>query len=212
MDPIIAMFQAVMNNEVTKKGVPKAFNMAEAVGVNLPEEIKKTLTGKPLLKYIMQKWIPAADAILEMIVIHLPSPVAAQKYRVDNLYDGPLDDETANAIRTCDTSPGAPLCMYVSKMVPTTDKGRFYAFGRVFAGRIATGQKCRILGPNYVPGKKTDLWVKNIQRTIVMMGRYVEQVQDVPAGWSPGRSTQTSVGGGGVTVPHGPTVPESWPW
>lgn len=67
-------------------------------------------------------------------------------------------------------------------MVPTSDKGRFYAFGRVFAGTIATGQKVRILGPNYVPGKKTDLWVKNIQRTIIMMGRYVEQVQDIPAG------------------------------
>ena len=67
-------------------------------------------------------------------------------------------------------------------MVPTSDKGRFYGFGRVFAGTIATGQKVRILGPNYVPGKKTDLWVKNIQRTIIMMGRYVEQVQDIPAG------------------------------
>jgi elongation factor 2 len=33
-----------------------------------------------------------------------------------------------------------------------------------------------------VPGKKTDLWVKNIQRTIIMMGRYVEQVADIPAG------------------------------
>lgn len=116
------------------------------------------------------------------IVVHLPSPVAAQKYRVENLYDGPLDDEVAQAIRNCDTSDTAPLCMYVSKMVPTSDRGRFYAFGRVFSGKISTGQKVRLLGPNYVPGKKTDLWVKNIQRTIIMMGRYVEQVQDIPAG------------------------------
>lgn len=47
------------------------------------------------------------------------------------------------------------------------------------SGKIATGQRVRILGPNYVPGKKTDLWVKNIQRTIIMMGRYVEQVSRV---------------------------------
>ena len=53
--------------------------------------------------------------------------------------------------------------MYVSKMVPTSDKGRFYAFGRVFAGKVATGQKCRIMGPNYVPGKKEDLFEKSIQ-------------------------------------------------
>lgn len=181
MDPIIGMFQAVMNNEVTKKGIPKAFNMAEAVGVHIPEEIKKTLTGKPLLKYIMQKWIPAADAILEMIVVHLPSPAAAQQYRVETLYDGPLDDEAATAIRTCDTSDTAPLMMYVSKMIPGADN-RFTAFGRVFSGKIGTGQKVRILGPNYEPGKKNDLFQKSIQRVVIMMGRYTETVADIPAG------------------------------
>jgi len=74
------------------------------------------------------------------------------------------------------------LCVYISKMVPTSDKGRFYAFGRVFSGKIATGQKIRIMGANCVPGKKSELWIKNIQRTDIMMGRYTEQVADVPAG------------------------------
>lgn len=181
MDPIIGMFQAVMNNEVTKKGIPKCFNMMEAVGVTLTEEEKKTLTGKPLLKRIMQKWIPAADAILEMIVVHLPSPATAQAYRVETLYDGPLDDEAANAIRTCDTSPEAPLMMYISKMIPGADN-RFTAFGRVFSGKVGTGQKVRILGPNFEPGKKTDLFQKSIQRVVIMMGRYTETVADIPAG------------------------------
>lgn len=45
-----------------------------------------------------------------------------------------------------------------------------------------TGQKVRIMGPNYVPGKKSDLWVKNVQRTLIMMGRFQEQVLDIPAG------------------------------
>lgn len=54
--------------------------------------------------------------------------------------------------------------MYVSKMVPTSDKGRFYAFGRVFSGIVSTGLKCRIMGPNYTPGKKEDLYNKPIQR------------------------------------------------
>ena len=67
-------------------------------------------------------------------------------------------------------------------MVPTSDKGRFYAFGRVFSGTVATGQKCRIMGPNFVPGKREDLYVKGIQRTILMMGRYVEPIEDVPCG------------------------------
>merc|ERR1712107_916564 len=105
---------------------------------------------------------------------------AAQKYRVENLYEGPMDDTASSAIRACD--PAGPLMMYVSKMVPTSDKGRFHAFGRVFSGTIATGQKVRILGSHYKPGSKEDLNIKSIQRTVLMMGRVVEQIADVPCG------------------------------
>jgi elongation factor 2 len=174
--PITTLFEAIMSEKHMKVA-----KMLKAIGVELKGD-EKELVGKALLKRVMQKWLPAGDTILEMIVLHLPSPAVAQKYRVETLYDGPLDDKTAIAIRDCDTSPGAPLCMYISKMVPTSDKGRFYAFGRVFSGTIATGQKVRIMGPNYVPGKKTELWIKNIQRTVIMMGRYTEQVADIPAG------------------------------
>jgi elongation factor 2 len=38
------------------------------------------------------------------------------------------------------------------------------------------------MGANYTPGSKTDLFVKNIQRTVIMMGRFVESVEDIPAG------------------------------
>ena len=36
--------------------------------------------------------------------------------------------------------------------------------GGVFSGTIATGQKVRIMGPNFTPGKKEDLYEKSIQR------------------------------------------------
>src|SRR6476659_2104685 len=84
------------------------------------------------------------------------------------------------SIKNCD--PNGPLMLYVSKMVPTTDKGRFYAFGRVFSGTVRAGLKVRIQGPNYVPGKKEDMFVKSIQRVVLMMGRYVESIEDCPAG------------------------------
>merc|ERR1719460_1635012 len=153
--------------------------MLTAVGVTLTKEDLE-LRQKPLLKRCMQKWLPAHDALLEMLVQHLPSPAAAQKYRVDSLYTGPLDDQWAQSIRTCD--PNGPLMMYISKMIPTPDKGRFYAFGRVFAGTIKTGQKVKIMGPNYTHGKKEDLYVKNVQRTILMMGRKTEAVDACSAG------------------------------
>merc|ERR1711990_1194159 len=155
--------------------------MGTATGKLVKDVLKteeKELEGKPLMKCVMRNWLPAGDAMFQMIVIHLPSPVTAQKYRAELLYEGPHDDAACMGIKNCD--PEAPLVMYISKMVPTSDKGRFYAFGRVFSGKVATGQKVRMLGPNYVPGKKTDLWVKNIQRTLIMMAAKTEQVPDIP--------------------------------
>jgi elongation factor 2 len=47
----------------------------------------------------MKKWLPAADTILEMITLHLPSPRTAQKYRTSYLYEGPPDDDIAKSMR-----------------------------------------------------------------------------------------------------------------
>jgi elongation factor 2 len=38
---------------------------------------EKELVGKHLLKVVMSRWLNAADIILEMMVLHLPSPKAA---------------------------------------------------------------------------------------------------------------------------------------
>ncbi|KAG8912498.1 Elongation factor 2, partial [Tulasnella sp. 417] len=174
LDPIFKIFDAVMYFK--KEDIP---TICAKLDVKL-EEKEKALEGKPLLKVIMRKFLPAGEALLEMIVINLPSPATAQRYRVETLYEGPMDDESAIGIRDCD--PKGPLVLYVSKMVPTSDKGRFYAFGRVFSGTVRAGPKVRIQGPNYVLGKKEDLFVKSIQRTVFLMGRYVEAIEDCPSG------------------------------
>merc|ERR1719265_1203441 len=174
MDPICDLCQSIMAEKDEK--VQK---MLKGIGVELKGD-DKNLKGKQLLKEVMQTWIPAGDALMSMFVTKLPSPVKAQKYRMDALYEGPVDDVCAKGISACD--PAGPLMMYISKMVPTSDKGRFYAFGRVFSGTVATGAKVRIQSPYYKPGSKEDLNVKNIQRTILMMGRNVEQIPDVPCG------------------------------
>jgi elongation factor 2 len=174
MTPINQLMKSIMNDDTAKYQ-----KMMETLGIVMKGD-EKSLTGKPLMKRAMQIWINAADTLLSMIVMRLPSPKTAQKYRVENLYEGPMDDTAANAIRACDKD--GPLMMFVSKMVPTSDKGRFYAFGRVFSGTIATGQKVRIQGMHYKPGGKEDLNIKNVQRTVLMMGRTTEQVADVPCG------------------------------
>merc|ERR1712110_1291649 len=174
MTPINQLMTAIMNDDKAKYE-----KMMTTLGIVLKGD-EKQLIGKPLMKRTMQIWINAADTLLSMIVTRLPSPRTAQKYRVENLYEGPMDDTAANAIRECQAD--GPLMVYVSKMVPTSDKGRFFAFGRVFSGTIATGQRVRIQGSHYKPGAKEDLNVKNIQRTVLMMGRSQDAIQDVPCG------------------------------
>ncbi|KAM0839745.1 hypothetical protein ACQ4PT_060110 [Festuca glaucescens] len=145
---------------------------------------EKNLMGEDLLKCIMQTWLPASTALIEMMISHLPSPLQAQQYRVSNLYEGPLNDPYAEAIRRCD--PEGPLMLYVSKMIPTSDAGRFFAFGRIFSGRIATGQKVRIMGPSYVPGEKNNFHEKHVLRTVVWMGKNQHGIDDVPCGTTVG--------------------------
>jgi len=174
LKPIESLIGAIMEE---KKDVYTT--MLQKLNVEVPKDAKD-LVGKPLMKRVMQTWLPAAEALLGMIVNYLPSPIKAQRYRVENLYSGPMDDPCAQAVRDCDRN--GPLMLYVSKMVPTSEKGRFYAFGRVFSGIVGTGQTVNILGPDFVHGKKTDLYTKKIQRTVLMMGRYVEQIPDCPCG------------------------------
>merc|ERR1711881_287243 len=106
MGPIAQLMVATMNDDKAKYE-----KMMTTLGIVLKGD-EKNLTGKPLMKRAMQIWINAAETLLSMIVVRLPSPRQAQKYRVENLYEGPMDDDAAKAIRACERDSG--LMMYVS--------------------------------------------------------------------------------------------------
>jgi elongation factor 2 len=145
MVPIQQLFTSIMNEEKEKYD-----KMFKSLGIVLKGDDKE-LTSKALLKCAMKIFLPAADALLEMICLHLPSPAQAQRYRVENLYESPMEDPVAESIRNCD--PNGALCMYVSKMVPTNDKGRFYAFGRVFVARSRRVARCALWAPTTSPAR-----------------------------------------------------------
>ena len=177
LSPIYQIVDATMNEKADKLA-----SIMGKLGLSL-STAELELVPKKKLKCVMMKFLPASETLLQMMIQHLPSPHKAQAYRAEMLYSGECvsTDKYFEGIKQCDQK--APLMLYISKMVPTADKGRFFAFGRVFAGTVRSGQKCRIMGNNYVYGKKADLYdEKPVQRCVLMMGRYQEAVDDMPCG------------------------------
>lgn len=88
------VFDTVMN-----KPREAVLKLVDKLNIRLePEE--REAEPKKMLRAVMHKWLPAGDTLLQMIAIHLPSPVIAQRYRTELLYEGPKDDEVAVGIRS----------------------------------------------------------------------------------------------------------------
>ncbi|KAG0226434.1 P-loop containing nucleoside triphosphate hydrolase protein [Mortierella sp. GBAus27b] len=174
LEPIYRVFDVVFNK--TKNDV---MALMSKISVQLTLE-EQELEGRQLFKVIMNKFLPADRPLLEMAVLHLPSPITAQQYRANVLHEGPLSDECTNAIRTCD--PNGPLVLHVSRMLQTSKKGRFFALGRVFSGTIQKGLKVNIIGPDYILSRKNDLFVKDVDEIVHMTGPHANCIESCSAG------------------------------
>lgn len=93
MKPIITLIRNVMDGQLDL-----VWKMLETLQITLNSEQKERRL-KDLMKIICQKWINAAEALLEMIIMKLPSPKKAQKYRAAYLYEGPIDDPCGQSIQ-----------------------------------------------------------------------------------------------------------------
>ncbi|MFX1454273.1 MAG: GTP-binding protein [Promethearchaeota archaeon] len=114
-------------------------------------------------------YFPIHQAILEMVVNHLPSPIEAQKYRIGKIWDGDLDSELGKAMINCD--PNGPLIICLSKV--QADKHGLIATGRIFSGNCSKKREIFLLNENYYD---------NIQRIAIFMGQRREQVEKIPVG------------------------------
>ncbi|GJT06687.1 elongation factor 2 [Tanacetum coccineum] len=166
--PIKSIMKACLNNQKDS-----LWPLLKKYKVELKDE-EKEFTGEKLMKCVMQNWLPAATALLEMSILHLPSPYKAQVDRVANLYQGPIDDPYANGVESCNSH--APLLLYVCKMMPAHVKGDFFAFGRVFSGTVRSGSTVTIMGPDDVNDTKI------VQRTAILMRKKQVTMGSVPCG------------------------------
>jgi elongation factor 2 len=114
--------------------------------------------------------VPLADAVLGMVVKHVPPPHVAQKYRIPQIWKGDLDSDIGKALLAC--SDDGPTIMMVVNMVLDPAAGPV-AIGRLFSGTIKDGQTINIIDSRR-EGR--------VQSVNFFMGNQREQVGELGAG------------------------------
>ncbi|KAL5537851.1 hypothetical protein UlMin_046280 [Ulmus minor] len=101
-------------------------------------------------------WLPASTVLVEMMIFHLPSPTTAQKYYVENLLGTHL---------------------MINMQLPSRIAiPKLFAFVRMYASKVSTGLKVRIMGPIFFPRKNKYLNTKSETVEDVLFGNTIALV------------------------------------
>lgn len=153
-------------NELIKKVAPKEYalnwrvNFQEgSVAIGSAKTgwafTMKTLTKKGIKPNVVfekynkgdERWLrdnlPLDDALLEMIVHHLPNPREAQKYKIPRIWSGDLNSPEGQSLLNCNSK--GPLIGIISKIFIDPKSKRPTLIGRVFSGTIKSGQEIRLV-------------------------------------------------------------------
>ena len=87
--------------------------------------------------------LPLDEALLEMIVKHLPDPKTAQRYKIPRIWKGDPESVEGKALLACD--PNGPLLGMVTKIFVDPKSKRPTLIGRIFSGTIKNGQEIRLV-------------------------------------------------------------------
>lgn len=87
--------------------------------------------------------LPLDEALLEMIVNHLPDPKTAQRYKIPRIWKGDLESPEGKSLLACD--PNGPLLGMITKIFIEPKSKRPTLIGRIFSGTIRHGQEIRLV-------------------------------------------------------------------
>nr|CAB3493861.1 unnamed protein product [Digitaria exilis] len=122
------MYELVLKDGGESNRVKK---LVENFQLKIPERELKNKDPKVVLQSVMSRWLPLADAVMDMVVECTPDPVAAQGIRVARLMPKreitPEDaagcpevvaeaERVRKCVEACDVTVDAPVVVYVSKM------------------------------------------------------------------------------------------------
>jgi translation elongation factor EF-G len=124
--------------KVQEKDVEMIEKIAKSLEIELPDKLNELLAKDTnlVIKLIMNKWMPLDRAVLRAVVECLPSPIVAQRYRLDTIFkkiSKICEDSTdlsenvelkemlkiKKAVENCSNGPDDPVVIFISKMVST---------------------------------------------------------------------------------------------
>lgn len=121
------------------------------------------------------KWLakksPLCQVLLDIVVTHLPSPLEAQKRRINIIWHGDKESEVGTAMLTC--KPDGPTTLMVTDISFDPHAGEV-ATGRLFSGRLRRGTELYVMG--------TSKNINRITQVGIFMGAERIEVEELPAG------------------------------
>lgn len=114
--------------------------------------------------------LPLSDAILDMAVKNIPSPIEAQKYRLPKIWKGNLKSEIGQAMLNCDDNGPAVMCITMAQTDPQVG---LIATGRLFSGSVKEGDQAYLVNA----GKEY-----RVHQVSIYMGAFREVVDKITAG------------------------------
>ncbi len=138
------------------KWIPKVEDGSVAFGsayrkwaISVPYMKKSGISFKQIIDLCSQdkdeeiaKLAPMHTVVLDMVIKHLPSPVQAQKYRVERVWKGDLNSEIGKQLLNCDIN--GKLAAAVTKVVYDAHAGMI-ATARIFSGKMTKGQEVYLI-------------------------------------------------------------------
>ncbi|CAI9296284.1 unnamed protein product [Lactuca saligna] len=127
LEPLWQVYEAALDTNGDKGILEK---LIKSFHLSIPPRELQHKDPKYVLQSVMSRWLPLADAILSMVVKHMPDPISAQSFRVSRLLpkreilDNSVGDSEVVAeaelvrksVEACDSQPDSPCVAFVSKM------------------------------------------------------------------------------------------------
>lgn len=112
------------------------------MGVNPLIFFEKYKEGEPGVVWL-RKNFPLDEAVMRMVIQHLPDPKVAQKYRIPKIWSGDVKSKAGRSILESD--PNGPLLGMITKIFIDPRSKRPTLIGRVFSGTLEAGSTIRLV-------------------------------------------------------------------